>query len=78
MTRQSHLHILTVRAGSRDASAVCFFVYFSENMEITNKIAIVTGGLGGIGFSTVQHLLKYGAEVYSYDYSFFSIYKPGL
>lgn len=32
-------------------------------MNIENKIAIVTGGMGGIGFATVQHLLRNEAEV---------------
>ncbi|XP_014203987.1 alcohol dehydrogenase 1-like [Copidosoma floridanum] len=30
--------------------------------KISNKIAVITGGLGGIGFQTVQHLLKNGVE----------------
>ena len=32
-------------------------------MEIQNKVAIITGGIGGIGFTTVQYFLKNGAEV---------------
>ncbi|KAJ8687886.1 hypothetical protein QAD02_023681 [Eretmocerus hayati] len=31
-------------------------------MEIKDKVAIVTGGTGGIGFATVQALLQHGAK----------------
>ena len=32
-------------------------------MDVKDKVAIVTGGSGGIGFATVQTLLKHGAKV---------------
>ncbi|XP_008204177.2 alcohol dehydrogenase [Nasonia vitripennis] len=35
-----------------------FVFWISSKMDIIDKVAIVTGGLGGIGFSTVQHLLR--------------------
>ncbi|XP_008204393.1 15-hydroxyprostaglandin dehydrogenase [NAD(+)] [Nasonia vitripennis] len=31
-------------------------------MDINDKVAIVTGGIKGIGFVTVQHLLRHGAH----------------
>ncbi|CAB0043612.1 unnamed protein product [Trichogramma brassicae] len=34
----------------------------SRNMIIKDKVAIVTGGTGGIGFATVQALLRHGAK----------------
>ncbi|KAI0372109.1 NAD-P-binding protein [Pilatotrama ljubarskyi] len=32
--------------------------------DLTGRVAIVTGGNSGIGFSTVQHLVRHGAKVY--------------
>ena len=36
-------------------------------MDISNKVAIVTGGASGLGFATVAHLLKKGAKVVIFD-----------
>jgi len=36
-------------------------------MDISNKVAIVTGGASGLGFATVAHLLKKGARVVIFD-----------
>ena len=33
-------------------------------MDIKNKVAMVTGGTGGIGFATVEELLRNGAKVF--------------
>lgn len=32
-------------------------------MEVKDKVAIVTGGTGGIGFAAVQAILRHGAKV---------------
>lgn len=34
-------------------------------MEIANKVVIITGGLGGMGFETAKTLLHHGAKVQS-------------
>lgn len=39
-------------------------------MDVKGKIAIVTGGTGGIGFATVQTLLRHGAKVLHIFFSF--------
>ena len=36
-------------------------------MKLENKIALVTGGRGGIGRAVVQRLMKEGATVYAAD-----------
>lgn len=44
-------------------------------MDIKDKVAIVTGGTGGIGFATVQALIRHGAKVcWKFkDFSLFNI-----
>lgn len=32
-------------------------------MEVKNKVAVITGGLGGIGFETTRYLLKNKVKV---------------
>ena len=36
----------------------------SDLPDLTGKVIIVTGGNGGIGYSTIQHLARKGAKVY--------------
>ena len=42
-------------------------------MDIKEKTAIVTGGKSGIGFATVQHLLRKSAKVCEYQNKMFNI-----
>ena len=39
-------------------------------MDVKDKVAIVTGGTGGIGFAAVVELLKHGAKVYTCCFCF--------
>lgn len=41
-------------------SSILYFVY---NMEIQEKIVLITGGANGIGYCTAQELLRNGAKV---------------
>ena len=39
-------------------------IWFNEKIDLTEKIALVTGGTSGIGFSTALQLAKRGCSVY--------------
>lgn len=41
----------------------CFIFSPDENLDLRNRVAIVTGGAGGIGFEVSKRLTKLGAHV---------------